>query len=168
MNAAADSSHRHNRKRHRGSVSNSPPLHCFCNTNESVRARREFCRVHRLSLTECIHCWQLVSDADIPEPPLFTATHSWEGSALPLTLSVSRACFCCHSVCLPPLSDRLTDRPLVRSRERGTFPPHIQFASEFFTNRTKRLRIWISNLFRSKQSHIYIYGHVLNWYRQHF
>ncbi|OEL29244.1 Fatty acid amide hydrolase [Dichanthelium oligosanthes] len=29
-----------------------------------------------------IHCWQLVSDADIPEPPLFTATHSWEGSVL--------------------------------------------------------------------------------------
>jgi hypothetical protein len=25
---------------------------------------------------------KLVSDADIPEPPLFTATHSWEGSVL--------------------------------------------------------------------------------------
>jgi hypothetical protein len=26
---------------------------------------------------------QLVQDADIPEPPLFTATHSWEEGSVP-------------------------------------------------------------------------------------
>ena len=38
------------------------------------------CSASVLTLCSALLCSQLVSEAEIPEPPLFTSTHRWEGS----------------------------------------------------------------------------------------
>jgi hypothetical protein len=65
---------------------------------------------------------QLVSDADIPEPPLFTATHTWRGHLLVLTsdhatLTCVHPAGTFHSLCcsLKPLREC---RTMQTSRSR--------------------------------------------------